>query len=100
MADQPIFAGCGLRFWVRRLWWNCITRPLNNRRLRERLLPEWIAEGRDPKQFPGGCAWIGLDALKWADQQAAAINTERSAAHGEFKPFAELRARSRGGEAA
>ena len=56
--------------WVDlRLWWHNLWLPIRNWRIRRELMPEWIAEGRDPKMFPR-TARIDRAAYNWA---AAAV---------------------------
>ena len=51
---------------LRLLWFNLVLRHIYRRRVRKNLLPEWISEGRDPKAFPGGCAWVTVADIRKA----------------------------------
>lgn len=48
-----------------KLWWHNLWLPVREWRVRRQLMPQWIAEGRDPKDFPRA-APITRKAYDWA----------------------------------
>jgi hypothetical protein len=62
---------------MRHLWWNTVTRQINNYWRLRQVRREWIAEGRDPA-FSRGCGWVSLETVEWAEGCADEIQAERN----------------------
>lgn len=77
-----------MKLYLRERWrvfrYNLL-QPWKERRFRHRLLPEWIAEGRDPERFPR-FGKMDLDTYLWAQDCARQIKPDSAR-----RPYSEWR---------